>query len=273
MSFAEPSSAPPLADPFAMGDPGIVPGGFDGAGPSMGGQDWWSGWNNIGLQICGRRFGAGASKMLVYGMGFVVVLLVVFVTVVLTGHAPAAVTAGIAQAPPAPAPAPAPIPNHLNVPAGAPPLAIRPPPPPPPALPSVCVWQIGFAGSGGERHKMGMADTPSACEQLVRAGYPASVGASYLASTADTRGAGSCYAETIGADGAGIVPNEHAAWQFCPLTASAVPPPPPGPPTSGSVTGCVFGMGDGTGGTDQSAGRAATKEACVSLVQVARPIR
>ena len=61
-----------------------------------------------------------------------------------------------------------------------------------------------------------------------------------------------CYAE-FGMTGS----NGSESWQTCAFVGgSAVP-----------VNGCVFGMGDGTGGTETQVGNAANEAACVTMVQ------
>ena len=55
--------------------------------------------------------------------------------------------------------------------------------------------------------------------------------------------------------------NGSESWQTCAFVGgSAVP-----------VNGCVFGMGDGTGGTETQVGNAANEAACVTMVQASAP--
>ena len=87
------------------------------------------------------------------------------------------------------------------------------------------------------------AATAAECVALVQAAEPTANGATY-----SLTGGTACYAE-FGMTG----PNSSTAWQVCMFPAS--------------LLGCVFGIGDGTGGSEQYVGAFDTPGECAAAVQ------
>merc|ERR1712093_949108 len=115
-----------------------------------------------------------------------------------------------------------------------------------PANVGVCEFSMGD-GIGGTEERVGDAANTMDCVAMVIALRPDANGATY-----SNAGGQGCYAE-FGMTGS----NGSESWQTCAFVGgSAVP-----------VNGCVFGMGDGTGGTETQVGNAANEAACVTMVQ------
>ena len=111
-------------------------------------------------------------------------------------------------------------------------------------VPNYCEYVPGD-GVGGTEAGVGQAATAAECVALVQAEAPEANGATY-----SLTGGTACYAE-FGMTG----PNSSTAWQVCMFPA--IP--------------CMFGVGDGTGGTETLVGDAASPGECAAMVQAAEP--
>lgn len=106
-------------------------------------------------------------------------------------------------------------------------------------------------GTGGSESGIGDAANAQACAAMVAEQEPTANGATY-----SNTGGTECYAE-FGQTGS----NDSNSWQNCMFdAASAV--------TAG---GCVFGPGDGIGGTEAGVGDAPTPADCIAMVMRAEP--
>ena len=117
-----------------------------------------------------------------------------------------------------------------------------------PAAAGLCEFIQGD-GVGDSEENIGTAPDTMACVAMVLSQRPEANGATY-----SNDGGNACYAE-FGMTSS----NGSASWQTCQFLGEL------------NVAGCVFGMGDGTGGTETSLGSAASEAECVTLVQSQQP--
>lgn len=112
-------------------------------------------------------------------------------------------------------------------------------------------------GTGGDEAYIGDTADAQACATLVVAQEPEANGATY-----SNTGGTACYAE-FGQTGSTCPPGADAScssWQNCIFSN-----------TLATTSGCVFGPGDGTGGTEANVGDAATAAECTAMVLREQP--
>jgi hypothetical protein len=117
----------------------------------------------------------------------------------------------------------------------------------------ICEFQMGD-GVGGSETGVGDAANVMDCVHIVLTTQPDANGATYSNS-----GGQGCYAE-FGMTGA----NGSDGWQTCMFPGA-------GDEVGGGITACIFGVGDGVGGSEESVGTAANEAVCVSMVVAAFP--
>ena len=112
-------------------------------------------------------------------------------------------------------------------------------------------------GTGGDESYIGDTADAQACATMVVAQEPEANGATY-----SNTGGTACYAE-FGQTGSTCPPGSDAscsAWQNCVFSDAP-----------STTSNCVFGPGDGTGGTEAAVGDAPTPADCVAMVMREEP--